>query len=91
MEGHRPANMMISDLIGVGEGLAEFAYLCISRVCVEHVGEEFACTSYTGDHQAMNVKAINDKKLGEAVRFALGIQRGRYGCVGIWVLGSHAG
>lgn len=38
-------------------------YLGVSRIGVEHVREELACTSDAGNHKAMDVVAIDDKKL----------------------------
>jgi hypothetical protein len=38
-------------------------YLGISRVGIKDVREEFTRTSYTGDHKAMNVEAIDNEEV----------------------------
>lgn len=65
------------------------AYLCISRIGVKHIGEEFTRTGHARDDQSVNVKTVDDKEMGEIVIFALRVQGRGDGRVGTRVLAGH--
>lgn len=65
-------------------------YLCISRIGVENIGEEFTRTSHARDDQSVNVKTVDDKEMGEIVIFTLRVQGRGDGRVGTRVLAGHA-
>lgn len=48
-------------------------YLCISRIGIEHIREEFTRTGHARDDQSVDIKAIDGKEVGEILAFALGI------------------
>ena len=43
-------------------------YLCVSRISVEHIRKEFACTSDAGYDETVNVEAVNNEKVRQVVR-----------------------
>lgn len=43
------------------------AYLCVSRICVEDVREEFAGACDASNDQSVNVEAVHHKKVGQVV------------------------
>lgn len=55
------------------------AHLCIARVGIEHIGEEFTSTSHARDDQPVNVETINDKQMGKVIVFSLRVQARRNG------------
>jgi hypothetical protein len=52
------------------------AYLCISRIGVKDIREEFTRTGHARDDQSVNVKTIDDKEMGEVIIFTLGVEGG---------------
>lgn len=38
-------------------------HLGISRICIEDIGEEFACACDAGYNKSVNVVAVNDKEM----------------------------
>jgi hypothetical protein len=41
----------------------QFTYFGISGVGIEHVRKEFTCAGHTGNHETMNVEAIDNEKV----------------------------
>lgn len=59
------------------EWVRSATYLCISRIGVENIGEEFTRTGHARDDQSMDIKTINDEEMREIVIFILWVKRGR--------------
>lgn len=71
--------------------LVGVTYLCVTRVGIEHIGEEFTRTGHARDDQSVDIKAIDDKEMGEALVFWLGVKgRGDGGVGTLRILRGHA-
>ena len=60
VEGRQPSRQVSA---GFEIEKADLVYLCISRVSIEDIREELACTSYSCYDETMDIVAINDEKL----------------------------
>jgi hypothetical protein len=69
----------VSGFVQFGESLRVSgggAYLCVSRIGVKDIREEFTRTGHARDDQSVDVKAIDNKEMGEVIIFTLGVEGG---------------
>lgn len=61
----KTANLEIVSTFGNHQTLPKGnqVYLCVSRICVEDIGEEFASTSYASNDKSVNVVTVHHEKL----------------------------
>lgn len=53
------------------------AYLCVSRVGVEYVREEFTCASDTCDYESVDVEAVHYKEMRKIISIRVQVLLGR--------------